>query len=166
MSNRFKPAANTYVRPMTGWWKRNPYHRRYMLREATALFVTLYALNLLEGFNLREMGHNSTPYLHAVTESLKLAFADRNLYLADSDFVRVPVKGLLDSGYLTVRAQQIRLGASMEKAAAGNPADALRLRRGHPFTHAAIALMLLDPVVQRLRRAANLAGDRLAAGPL
>ena len=49
MSNRFKPAANTYVRPMTGWWKRNPYHRRYMLREATALLITLYALNLLLG---------------------------------------------------------------------------------------------------------------------
>jgi fumarate reductase subunit C len=56
MSNRFKPASNTYVRPMTGWWKRNPYHRRYMLREATALLITLYALNLLLGLFCEQQG--------------------------------------------------------------------------------------------------------------
>ena len=38
----------------------------------------LQALNILEGMNVRYMRHNSAPYLHAVTESLKLAFADRN----------------------------------------------------------------------------------------
>ena len=41
-------------------------------------FVMLEALNILEGFDLKEMGHNSAPYLHAVTEALKLSFADRN----------------------------------------------------------------------------------------
>ncbi len=56
MSNRFKPAANTYVRPMTGWWRRNPYYRRYMLREATALLITLYALNLLAGLFCLRLG--------------------------------------------------------------------------------------------------------------
>lgn len=45
-------------------------------------------------------------------------------------------------------------------------ADALRLGRGNPITHAAIALMLLDPVVQRLRRAADRAVYRLDARPL
>src|SRR5947207_8126937 len=43
-------------------------------------FVMLQALNILEGFNLKQMGHNTAPYLHAITESLKLAFADRNAY--------------------------------------------------------------------------------------
>ena len=46
-------------------------------------FVMLQALNILEGMNVRYMRHNSAPYLHAVTESLKLAFADRNKYVAD-----------------------------------------------------------------------------------
>ena len=47
----------------------------------------LQALNILEGFNLRYMGHNSAAYLHVVTESIKLAFADRNQYVADPAFI-------------------------------------------------------------------------------
>ncbi len=82
--------------------------------------AVLQILGLLEHFDMAGLGR-SADGMQALLEASKLAFADRNLYLADSDFVRVPVKGLLDSGYLTVRAQQIRLGASMEKAAAGNP---------------------------------------------
>ncbi|MBS0641166.1 MAG: hypothetical protein U1E70_07460 [Acetobacteraceae bacterium] len=75
MSNRFKPAANTYVRPMTGWWKRNPYHRRYMLREATALFVTLYALNLLLGLFCLQQGESSySAWLGAMRSPLAVLF--------------------------------------------------------------------------------------------
>ena len=48
-------------------------------------FMMLEALNMLEGFNLRYMGHNSAPYLHVVTESIKLAFADRNKYVGRSE---------------------------------------------------------------------------------
>ena len=47
--NRFKPAERTYQRPMQGWWMKNPYFLRYMLREASALFLTGYALMLLLG---------------------------------------------------------------------------------------------------------------------
>lgn len=39
----------TYVRPMDGWWRRNPYFLRYMAREATAVFVVIYAMILLAG---------------------------------------------------------------------------------------------------------------------
>ena len=39
----------TYVRPMAGWWKRNPFFMRYMAREVTALFVAAYGLVLLAG---------------------------------------------------------------------------------------------------------------------
>jgi fumarate reductase subunit C len=39
----------TYVRPMTGWWQRNPFYRRYMLREATCVAVGVYAFELLVG---------------------------------------------------------------------------------------------------------------------
>lgn len=67
-------------------------------------FTMLYALNLLEGFNLREMGHNSTPYLHAVTESLKLAFADRNKYVADPAFTpNIPMREMLSKEYAAKR---------------------------------------------------------------
>jgi fumarate reductase subunit C len=49
MTGRFKPAARTYVRPTAGWWKHNPYFRRYMIREGSALFLSVYALILLDG---------------------------------------------------------------------------------------------------------------------
>ena len=47
--SRARPARNTYVRPMRGWWRRNPYFLRYMLREGSALFLTGYALTVLFG---------------------------------------------------------------------------------------------------------------------
>lgn len=67
-------------------------------------FTMLYALNLLEGFDLRAMGHNTTPYLHAVTESLKLAFADRNQYVADPAFTpNIPMAEMLSKSYAAKR---------------------------------------------------------------
>ena len=54
--------------------------------------VLLLALNILEGFNLQQLGHNSADYIHVVTEALKLAFADRDRYIADPRFAKqIPV---------------------------------------------------------------------------
>lgn len=58
---------------------------------------------------------------HLFAEAAKLAYADRALYMADSDFVRVPTRGLLDPAYMTARAQLIDPQTAMEKGAAGNP---------------------------------------------
>jgi gamma-glutamyltranspeptidase / glutathione hydrolase len=67
-------------------------------------FTMLYALNLLEGFNLRYMGHNSAPYLHVVAESIKLAFADRNKYVADPKFTpNIPMREMLSKEYAAKR---------------------------------------------------------------
>ena len=82
--------------------------------------AVLQILGLVEHFDMAGMGPTADGF-QALLEASKLAFADRNLYLADADFVRVPLPGLLDQGYLTARAQQIRLDASLEKATAGNP---------------------------------------------
>lgn len=51
----------------------------------------LQMLNILEGYNLGQMEHNSSAYLHLVTEAMKHAFADRAQFLGDPDFVHVPV---------------------------------------------------------------------------
>ncbi len=56
-------------------------------------------LNVLEGYQLRQFIHNSTPYLHLLTEVMKHAFSDRATYLGDPDFVEVPVKRLLSKKY-------------------------------------------------------------------
>lgn len=56
-------------------------------------------LNILDGFDLQGMGHNSAAYLHHVAESMKLAYADRSKYLGDPDFMDVPVARLIDPAY-------------------------------------------------------------------
>jgi gamma-glutamyltranspeptidase/glutathione hydrolase len=86
-------------------------------------FVMLQALNILEGFNLRYMRHNSAPYLHVVTESLKLAFADRNRYVGDPKFVPpIPMRELLSKEYAASRRALINPDRAIEgEAPAGSP---------------------------------------------
>lgn len=64
-------------------------------------------LNILEGYDLQAMGHNSAAYVHHLAESMKLAYADRSLYLADPDFVDVPVTQLIDKAYAEQQRQRI-----------------------------------------------------------
>ena len=67
-------------------------------------FVMLQALNILEGMHVRHMRHNSAAYLHTVAEALKLAFADRNRYVADPRFVSpIPMRELLSKEYAAKR---------------------------------------------------------------
>ena len=70
--------------------------------------VALQALNILEQFDLRAMGHNSTKYIHTLTEAMKLAFADRERYYGDPEFARVPIAGLISKEYAAERARLIR----------------------------------------------------------
>jgi len=87
-------------------------------------FVMLEALNILEGFDLKGMGHNSAPYLHAVTEALKLSFADRNTYVGDPKFVaNIPMKALLSKEYAATRRAHIDPNrAIIGEPAPGDPA--------------------------------------------
>ena len=81
----------------------------------------LQALNILETFDLRSMGHNSADYTHLLIEALKLAFADRDTYYADQDFVDVPAEGLLSKAYARQRAAEIDMARSSTSYVAGNP---------------------------------------------
>ena len=82
-------------------------------------FVMLEALNILEGYKLKEMGRNSAPYLHAITEALKLSFADRNAYVGDPKFVpNIPMKELLSKEYAAARRTLI----DPNRAIVGEPA--------------------------------------------
>ena len=106
-------------------------------------FVMLQALNILEGMNVRYMRHNSAPYLHAVTESLKLAFADRNKYVADPKFTpNIPMREMLSKEYAAIRralidpdkaiAGEAPFGNPRQAATSSQPAFA-ELRRGRPL---------------------------------
>jgi gamma-glutamyltranspeptidase/glutathione hydrolase len=85
--------------------------------------VLLIALNIVEGFDLKSLGHNSPKYLHVLAESLKLAFADRDRYIADPRFVKdIPVAGLLSKEYAAQRRKLIRMDRAMHgMAPAGDP---------------------------------------------
>ncbi len=80
-------------------------------------------LNILEGFDLKSMGWNSSESLHLLTETMRRAFADRAEYMGDTDFVRVPVTGLLDKAYAA------RLGSTINLERASKSSD---VRAGRP----------------------------------
>jgi len=67
----------------------------------------LQTLNLLEGFDLAGMGHNSADTIHTVVECLKLAYADREFYYGDPAFVEVPFDRLLSKGYAAERRKWV-----------------------------------------------------------
>jgi gamma-glutamyltranspeptidase/glutathione hydrolase len=87
--------------------------------------VFLQQLRLLEGFDLRAMGHNSAGYIHHVVESAKLAFADREAWYADPRFCDVPIEGLLSHKYAAIRRELVDARqASMEN----RPGDPINMR--------------------------------------
>lgn len=83
--------------------------------------VLLHTLNILEQFDLKAMGHNSAQYVHSLTEALKIAFADREKFYGDPDFVTVPISGILSKQYAKECAQRITDTAYPAMPDFGNP---------------------------------------------
>ena len=81
----------------------------------------LQALRLLEGFDLRAMGHLSADYIHAVAEAVKLAMADRDEHYGDPDFVDVPLATLLSDAYTEIRRPLIDMQKASLEARPGDP---------------------------------------------
>ncbi|MBO6519125.1 MAG: gamma-glutamyltransferase [Rhodospirillales bacterium] len=76
-------------------------------------------LGVLNHFDLPSMTPFSAEAVHLIVEASRLAFADRGMYVADSDFIPVPVAGLLDPRYLASRAKLISPGSRMQQALPG-----------------------------------------------
>jgi len=83
--------------------------------------AALQMLNILEGYDLASMGHNSADYLHVHTESKKLAFEDRARFYADMDFYDVPLKGLLSKEYAAERRALIDMNKALDEIDHGDP---------------------------------------------
>lgn len=66
-------------------------------------------LNVLEGWDMKSLGHNSADYIHRLTESMKYAYADRSKYLGDPDYFDVPVTGITDKAYAGSIRERIKL---------------------------------------------------------
>ncbi len=84
--------------------------------------VLLQTLNLLEGFDLKAMGAQSADAVHVIAESIKLAYADRDRYYGDPDFVDVPMRGLLSKQYAEARRTLIDLARASKEQRPGDPA--------------------------------------------
>lgn len=83
--------------------------------------VLLQELNLIEQLEVSSQVCNSAEAIHLMVEAKRLAFADRERYMADPDWVDVPIEGLLSKEYAAERARMIRRDRAMEHVAAGNP---------------------------------------------
>lgn len=82
----------------------------------------LIALNILEEFDVRSLGFNTPQYIHIALEALNLAYADREEYLGDMNFIRVPLNGLLSKEYAAERRALIQLDKRLEDWPAGDAA--------------------------------------------
>ena len=93
----------------------------YKLQQWTQGPMFLQSLNILENFDLKNMGYNSTRYIHTLYQTMNMTFADRDFYYGDPAFAPAePMKGLLSKDYAKQRAKNI----SMEKNnAATGPGD-------------------------------------------
>ncbi|MES3099378.1 gamma-glutamyltransferase [Sphingomonas faeni] len=86
--------------------------------------TVLMILKQLERFDMGKLGKDSAQAWHLFAESSRLAYADRDLYVGDPDFVRVPVQGMLDTKYLASRSALISPAKTMANVTAGSPPGA------------------------------------------
>jgi len=85
--------------------------------------VVLQALNMLEGYDLKKMGHNSPEYLHTVVEIVKLAFADRDRHYGDPKFSEIPERTLLSKDYAADRRKLVDPKSASMESRPGNLGD-------------------------------------------
>lgn len=78
-------------------------------------------LGILSNFPLHQLGKDSPESWRLIGSASRLAFADRNRYISDSDFMPVPIDGLLNPGYLKARSELIPEKGNMKKVSPGNP---------------------------------------------
>ena len=93
----------------TGFWAQGP--------------MMIEVLNVLEGYDLKKMGQNSSEYIHTVTEALKLGFADRDRFYGDPNFVRVPTQQLLSKDYAAMRRSLIDQSLASLAQRPGDPVN-------------------------------------------
>lgn len=94
----------------------------YKLKQWTQGPAMLEALNILENFDLKNMGYNSTRYIHTVYQAMSMAFADRDFYYGDPDFSpEIPILGLLSKDYAKQRAKQINPDRNDPEIKPGDP---------------------------------------------
>ncbi len=128
--------------------------------------AVLQTLGILQSFDLPALAPNSAEAVHLIAEAGRLAFADRNLFLADSDFVPVPVARLLDPAYLARRARAISPVKTLGKAAPGLPAQngAMPAQADPPATSHLVVVDGAGNIVSMTTSIESAFGSRLMVG--
>jgi gamma-glutamyltranspeptidase/glutathione hydrolase len=91
-------------------------------------------LRILEGFDLKDMGHLSTDYIHTVIETLKLGFADRDEYYGDPLFADVPLKELFSDQYTELRRSLIDTAKASNEIRPGDPVNMKAVKKKGEYT--------------------------------
>ena len=99
-------------------------YRGYSVHEAppnSSGHILLQELNMIETLDLKALGCNTPESIHCMVEAKKLAFADREAYVADPEWVDIPIAGLLSKDYARERARLIDPERASDQARAGDP---------------------------------------------
>ena len=115
----------------------------------------LLALSILQGYDLKNMGHNSADYIHTLAEATKLAMADRDKYLGDMDFIKIPYRGLAFRGICRASARKLidpaKASLELRPGTAGEIHAGVHARRSGrtTTTSPARAIMMAIPATSR-----------------
>ncbi|WP_211095225.1 gamma-glutamyltransferase family protein [Sphingomonas olei] len=107
--------------------------------------TVLQILGMLERFDLAKLGKDSPESWHLIAEAMQLAYADREKYLGDADFVDVPVAGLIDKGYIAQRSGLISPARALGRYEPGTPPGAQpRTPGSQPNEHGTTHFIAVD----------------------
>jgi gamma-glutamyltranspeptidase/glutathione hydrolase len=109
----FAKHTSNWVEPISTTYRG---HTVYELPPNNQGLVALQMLNILEGYDLKKLGHNSAEYLHLLVEAKKLAFQDRAQHIADPAFYQAPLAKLLSKDYAAALRQRINANQTLDAA--------------------------------------------------
>jgi gamma-glutamyltranspeptidase/glutathione hydrolase len=111
----------------------------YKNPSATQGPTELLLLNLLSGFNVRSLGHNTAAQIHIAIEAAKLAYADRERFLGDTDFIDIPFRELLSNAYADDRRKLIDLQKASYELRPGEPLAYLNSHKRKKTLHPTVS---------------------------
>ena len=123
---RYEPREMT---PVTGTYR--GYQIISMPPPSSGGVAMVEMLNILEGFDLRSMGHNTAPYIHHLTEAMRRAYRDRAQFVADPEFADVPVARLTSRQH----ADSLRRTIDPNRASVSSPSDLTMPAESDQTTH-------------------------------
>jgi gamma-glutamyltranspeptidase/glutathione hydrolase len=116
----FQRHTSTWVEPLSVDYLEHTFH---VMPPNTQGLAQLQMMGMAKSFDFSTLGHNTSGYLHALVEVKKLAFADRDRWVADPEWADIPVERLSAPDYLAARAEEVRMDAAADSVPPGLGAD-------------------------------------------